>query len=60
MNSLVLSGYFALCVILLALWAVTKANRGPPPASLMQVRYAGRDFSAFTRAWKRKLRRTTV
>jgi hypothetical protein len=59
MNSLVLSGYFVLSVILFALWVVTKANRAPPPpASLAKVSDAGRDFSRFARAWKRRLHRT--
>ncbi len=57
MNSLILSGCFALGVILLALWVVTVVNRAPPPARLTLVRYAGRDFSAFTKAWKRMLNR---
>lgn len=56
MNSLALSGLFALSVILLALWLVAIINRAPPTATMVQAKYPGRDFDAFIKVWKRKLR----
>lgn len=60
MNSLALSSYFALGVILLALWSMVMSHRAPPSAGLTRSRPVGRSIDILVRICKRKLQRDSA